>query len=209
MKNEDEKNGLDFEFDESLEGDINDEDGDSNSDDALIDLLDIVEEEKVVDDPEPGEIKELLDEEESVQEESGPENELSSAFLDGIDQVLGDDATEILELDDELNIKNSGPLEEIILPGPENIELSEEGFEEINPEDTLELSKDDLTEELSTEKLLGISEERLEAIITKAVQDSVERVSRETMANVAEKVIGESIEALKQSLDVRVESTPK
>jgi hypothetical protein len=55
--------------------------------------------------------------------------------------------------------------------------------------------------EPSVEKLTGISEERLEEIITKVVQDVVERVARETMANVAERVIGQAIEALKMSLE--------
>ena len=55
--------------------------------------------------------------------------------------------------------------------------------------------------EPSVEKLTGISEERLEEIITKVVQDVVERVAREIMANVAERVIGQAIEALKMSLE--------
>jgi histone H3/H4 len=56
-------------------------------------------------------------------------------------------------------------------------------------------------EEPSVEKLTGISEERLEEIITKVVQEVVERVARETMASVAEKVIGQAIEALRASLE--------
>lgn len=56
-------------------------------------------------------------------------------------------------------------------------------------------------EEPSVETLAGISEERLEEIITKVVQEVVERVARETMASVAEKVIGQAIEALRESLE--------
>jgi len=56
-------------------------------------------------------------------------------------------------------------------------------------------------EEPSVEKAAGISEERLEQIISKVVQDVVERVARETMASVAERVIGQAIEALKASLE--------
>jgi hypothetical protein len=56
-------------------------------------------------------------------------------------------------------------------------------------------------EEASVEKFTAISEERMEAIITKVVQDVVERVARETMASVAERVIGQAIEALKASLE--------
>jgi hypothetical protein len=46
----------------------------------------------------------------------------------------------------------------------------------------------------------GISEEKLEAIVTKVVQDVLERTARETMASVAERVISEAIESLKKSL---------
>jgi hypothetical protein len=63
------------------------------------------------------------------------------------------------------------------------------------------------TEEPSVEELTGISEERLEEIITKVVQDVVERVARETMASVAERVIGQAIEALKASLETSSEES--
>jgi len=56
-------------------------------------------------------------------------------------------------------------------------------------------------EEPSAEQLMGISGERLEQMITKVVEDVVERVARETMASVAERVIGRAIEALKASLE--------
>jgi hypothetical protein len=49
-----------------------------------------------------------------------------------------------------------------------------------------------------TEKLAGISEERLEAIVTRVVEEVVERVARETMANIAEKVIRGAIDALRE-----------
>jgi len=48
--------------------------------------------------------------------------------------------------------------------------------------------------------LAGLSEEKIEAIVTRVVQGTVERVAREAFSGVAEKVIGEAIEALKQSL---------
>jgi len=62
-------------------------------------------------------------------------------------------------------------------------------------------------EEPPAEKLVGISEERLEEIITRVVQDVVERVARETMASVAERVIGQAIEALKASLETSSEES--
>jgi hypothetical protein len=61
--------------------------------------------------------------------------------------------------------------------------------------------KETAPEEPSAEMPIGISEERLEVIITKVVQDVVERVARQTMASVAERVIGQAIEALKVSLE--------
>jgi len=53
----------------------------------------------------------------------------------------------------------------------------------------------------SDEKIIGISEEKIEAIVREVVGDVVERVARETMANVAEKLITEAISALKKSLE--------
>jgi len=57
-------------------------------------------------------------------------------------------------------------------------------------------------EKKAEEEPIGISEERIEAIITKVVSDVVERVTRETMTSVAEKVIREAIDDLRQSLDL-------
>jgi len=75
-----------------------------------------------------------------------------------------------------------------------NIEKSLESIEESQ--------KDDLSTGSGQEqKLSGISEERIEALITKTVQDVVEKVARETMTNVAEKLINDAIEALKQTLE--------
>ena len=90
------------------------------------------------------------------------------------------------------------------------------GMESATPDIPPELPHEDLGDVVSTfkgqpetegvvasrsaEELIGISEERIEAIITKAVQDVVERVARETMATVAERVITESIDALRESL---------
>ena len=46
-----------------------------------------------------------------------------------------------------------------------------------------------------------ISEEKIEAIITSVVQDVVEKVARETFTTVAEKLIAEAIDTLKESLE--------
>jgi hypothetical protein len=50
--------------------------------------------------------------------------------------------------------------------------------------------------------LAGLSEERVEEIISGVVREVVERVARETMTEVAERMIGEAIETLKRSLNV-------
>lgn len=49
----------------------------------------------------------------------------------------------------------------------------------------------------------GITEERLEAMITKVVEEVVERVAREAMVSVAERLITGAIEALKKSQEPR------
>ncbi len=46
-----------------------------------------------------------------------------------------------------------------------------------------------------------ISEEKIESIITSVVQDVVEKVARETFTTVAEKLIAEAIDTLKESLE--------
>ncbi len=246
MKNQDEKDGLDFTFEELLENAINDEDSDSTFSaemkdlpdivqgkkmlddselDEIIELQDIIEEEKAVDVSGPDEpfdlrnnaeeealdvsisdeIIELLDEEESAKKESGLEDEPSPALTAETDTVSEDDTSVAIKLDDEPEIELSEPGEEVLYLEPEDMESSWEGLEEIGLEDAFEFPPDELTEELSTAELIGISEERIEAIIIKAVRESVEKATRETVAGVAEEVIRESIEALKQSL----EPTPK
>ncbi|SPD72721.1 hypothetical protein PITCH_A1510010 [uncultured Desulfobacterium sp.] len=54
---------------------------------------------------------------------------------------------------------------------------------------------------LEQKATVGVSEERIEAIIREVVEDVVERVARETMVSVAERVIGQAIETLKSSIE--------
>ena len=58
-----------------------------------------------------------------------------------------------------------------------------------------------VTAPASVEPQLEISQDRIETIIKEVVEKVVERVARETMADVAKKVIGEAIDALKKSLE--------
>jgi hypothetical protein len=60
-------------------------------------------------------------------------------------------------------------------------------------------------ETTTTSESLGISEEKIEAVMTRVVEDVAERVIRQTVAEVTEKVLTEVIDALKKSL----ESTPE
>lgn len=57
----------------------------------------------------------------------------------------------------------------------------------------------------SGEGTIEISEEKIEAIITRVVQNVVEKVARETMTTVAEKLITEAIDTLKESLESPLE----
>ena len=95
---------------------------------------------------------------------------------------------------------------------------------ELEPEETeaviaTDFSEEDLSEvpEIQEEQLgsgvaaaaivsapegrVEISEEKIETIITSVVQDVVEKVARETFTTVAEKLIAEAIDTLKESLE--------
>jgi Glu-tRNA(Gln) amidotransferase subunit E-like FAD-binding protein len=97
-------------------------------------------------------------------------------------------------------------------PAPEDeiIELTnivtegdvEKGGKDSILEDFEKMLEEEPAEQKEPEEPLGISEEKIEAIITKVVGDVVERVTRETMTKVAEKVINEAIEDLKQNLEL-------
>jgi hypothetical protein len=79
----------------------------------------------------------------------------------------------------------------------------ERGVEDSGLDDLERLLEDKPVEERQvTQDSIGISQERIEAIITRVVEDVVERVARETMARVADKVIKEAIEELRESLEL-------
>ncbi len=79
----------------------------------------------------------------------------------------------------------------------EGIEVSPE----IPPEDFSEVGTEDEFDEAPEPERIGLSEEKIEAIITKTVHDVVERVAKEAMTEVAERLITEAIDALKESLE--------
>jgi len=78
----------------------------------------------------------------------------------------------------------------------------EKGGKDSSLDDFEKMLEEKPSEKKEAEEPLGISEEKVEAIITKVVGDVVERVTRETMTKVAEKVISKAIEDLKQSLEL-------
>jgi hypothetical protein len=104
-------------------------------------------------------------------------------------------------LDDfELLLDEDRPVEE-----RKPIERRDKGmdFEDSGLDDLERLLEDKPVEERQvTQDSIGISQERIEAIITRVVEDVVERVARETMARVADKVIKEAIEELRESLEL-------
>ncbi len=187
---------LDFEFDDSP--DENDDSSNTNpsSDDEILELVDVVEKGEGATDSEADEIARFLDGEEvnerqevddagsrpAPEEESqGLESDLDSALEELESSEKADDDFELTESDleimaDEQYSKESDVESEV--PADEVVDGS-------SP---------------STEGLIGISEERLEYIVTRVVKDVVEKVARETMSTVAEKLITEALEALKESL---------
>ena len=86
---------------------------------------------------------------------------------------------------------------------PDEDDEEEQGKERIATGEQPETGEGEITS--VTDKMAGISEEKIEAVVTRVVQDTLERVARETMITVSEKLITEAIDTLKQSL----ESTPK
>lgn len=123
---------------------------------------------------------------------------------------------ELLDFEfDELPDEGAGEAESTPAPEDEVIELTDivEGGEEARSVKDASLDEiegwlgeeEPVEEEEPTEGTISISEERVEAIITRVVGDVVERVARETMARVAEKVIKEAIDDLRQSLELPAE----
>lgn len=195
---------LDLGSEEMPQGNITNASGDSPSEEEIIDLVDIVENGNLVQEPESDKTGELFDEEtllslESVLEHE-PEMTMSSEKTDSNFEFLEQDTVGTI---------HEKPLEKNEFDFNDFIELqpSQAGLEVPPPDmaaglpvegfsDTPDISKVESRVELS-----GITGERIEAIITKVVQDTVERVAREAMATVAEKVIKEAINTLRQSLE--------
>ncbi len=189
----------------------------------------MVEADEMVEESEPDELSQLLEEEGGFEAPEVTEEELD---LDQgeLEEVLEDELSKGLEPDFDPSLEELEPpelkaveseIEEIapesLLDEVEEVELEDAPVDETPLEIAPELLQEDLSEDMpaieeepesaetvaapAVEGLIGISEEKVESIVTNVMQDVVERVARETMASVAEKVIREAIDALKQSLE--------
>ena len=147
----------------------------------------------------------ILEEEESEFEEKTTEDE--DITESDLEEMLGKEPDEGMELDLESSLESEGSIEDLIEdagleePGTEmEAYLSQEEVSDVAVAQEEFPEPEEVYVEPGAEVLVGISEEKIEAILTRVVQDVVERVIRETMTEVAEKVITEAIDALKQSL---------
>ncbi|MFC1867722.1 hypothetical protein ACFL0H_06270 [Thermodesulfobacteriota bacterium] len=169
-------------------------DGDIEPEESLEDLIGTADlEEHVMD--EETELEEEIKEEDIAESdledmlEEEPVDEMSMTIESpiGSDEAPGAfEATDLKEPEAQMEAE----------PPEEEIEEEADAAKEVVPVEEKEPSA-----HLAGEEMIGISEERIEAIVTRVVGDVVERVARETMTNVAEKVIREAIDTLKQSLE--------
>ena len=128
-------------------------------------------------------------------EESEEEREHELEFLESDLGSLSD-----IEIADEstAQTENGTELDSEILESSPKIPL--EDLSEVSPSEKEGIDAEETVETLERESI-GLSEERIEAIITRTVHDVVERVARETMTEVAERLITEAIDTLKESLE--------
>ncbi|MCP4667647.1 MAG: hypothetical protein GY849_14930 [Deltaproteobacteria bacterium] len=201
----DEEDLLDFESDELSEKVPGEASGDSLSERKIIELTDIVDDSKF------SEIARLLDEEEPVEDKTAIKEDSYFALDEigktdeSVSQGLESDLSSTLKT---LDASENDDIDFKRLESDLKSELDAESLERttFDLEDSTGVADSPLDKPKShassptAEKLIGLSEERLAAIITRVVQDVVERVARETMKAVSERMIREAIGALKQSL---------
>ncbi len=157
---------------------------------------------------------------------AGEEKDPGDLDFTDLENDLADTAFEDLdEIEPNEQAASDTAFEDVISPVPafikseeesflEDIELEEDEEDKMPPEIPLEdfsETVDPLSEEIEKAEQLevpqeaGISavipQERLEEIITAAVERTVEKVVRKTVSDVAEKVIREAIDALKESIE--------
>ncbi|MBW1850307.1 MAG: hypothetical protein JRJ15_02490 [Deltaproteobacteria bacterium] len=193
-----EEPALDFEFEESDLESLTDA---QSEEETPLDLEDLGELEEFEAGPEV-EVDEFGPELSTSELEKEPDEIAMSLEGDEIiEQEIGEDFETSEEEDLEMDVQGSD-LESVIEEEPD-----EESAAEDPDTSTEELPLSELRDQTDAEVSpaeavsIGISEERIAAIIREAVEDVVERVARETMVSVAERLIGEAIDALKQTLE--------
>jgi len=123
--------------------------------------------------------------------EEGPEE----PFLDLEQEIkLAEGLEELISEDEVQGLEES--FGEEIGGGPGREEFAEEILTGIPPAEGMV----DLKEEVAKEGALPISEERIEALLTKVVGDVLEKVARTVIPEVAERIIREEIDVLKKSI---------
>lgn len=199
----------DFGFDELPDEQVQKIGDTSVSEDEVIDLADIVEEEtqtyRGAEETVQGLDFLTTDFERALQKESLKEayrGDLGLVREPFEPQKETDTGLELLESDLE-----SHPVDELGAPDEaEKVQetlVREAGFDGEVIERIAGLPRKDTgaMEKVPDRGLIGLSEDRLEAILARVVREVVEKVARETMTSIAEKVIGEAIEALRHSIE--------
>jgi hypothetical protein len=251
-ENED-KDLLDFDFDEDLLGEeAEGTEVESGEDEDIIELADVVEDqaESVSLEGEIEGLEELLEEETGDAEEpalskeeehdfeeeidlsevvEGPAEDLGpspeypadeaegvgeeTVLMDKMEQALEEDSEEPF-LDLEKEIKLDDGLEELV--SENELEDLEEPFWEETPEDATKGGEEPAVdmmegmpaaegmakgaEPLGGAEALPISEDKIEALLTKVVGNVIEKVAKKVIPEVAEKIIREEIDVLKKSI---------
>ncbi|MFC1820365.1 hypothetical protein ACFLZG_04690 [Thermodesulfobacteriota bacterium] len=186
-----------------LEGE-NDEDMGMNLDSSVVSEESLGEliDEVVLDEPV---VDEESESEEAIAEEDIDEGDLEKILEEEPDEDL--DMTSVSPID---SVEIPESVEEEALEEPETQMEAEDPEEKTDEEDIPQQDmvpeKEEAPAQRPVEEMIGISEEKIEAIVTRVVGDVVERVTRETMTSVAEKVISEAIDALRESLDLESDS---
>ena len=140
---------------------------------------------------------------ESLEESEKGESDLELMESD-LDSVP--DADTIVETD--LDIENLAASEAFEFEPEETEAVIAPDFSEEDLSEVPEMQEEQLGSGVAAAAIVSapegrveISEEKIETIITSVVQDVVEKVARETFTTVAEKLIAEAIDTLKESLE--------
>jgi len=155
----------------------------------------------------------LVERKKIVETAAGDEAEITEADLDGfLEEGFGEEGVdapaqaegaitseeEVAALEGALKLEEASETADSV--GSKDTQAGEEKVPEPTvKEEILEIPSS--TPQPVVQEIAGLSEEKLEMIISKVVEDVVGRVARETMTEVAERLITEAIDALKRSME--------